>query len=122
MAGDGSRYISASGQGRVNFLPYTMAEGRNRSLAEAYGGRDGLAAHPPGAANIPHRPASSAPGAGYYVEVADPCHEAGPAEACAFLREQENALVARTRSASPDLKIELAREQARLRDQLRGCR
>ena len=118
-AGDGSRYVSASGQGRVNWVPYTVANDYNRSLAEVYGGRDGLATHAPGAANIPHRPAAEVPGAGYYVQVADPCHQASPAEACGFLREQLKGVDVRLRQDHKDGNAQS--ERAGLLDQLRGC-
>lgn len=118
-AGDGSRYLGANGVGRVNWVPYTVASDYNRSLAEVYGGRDGLASRGPGAANIPHRPASSVAGAGYYVQVSDPCHQATPQEACAFLREQLDGVDARLRQRRDDADAQA--ERTGLRDQMRGC-
>lgn len=117
-AGDGSRYVSDTGAGRVNWVPYTMAAGQ--SLAEAYGGRDGLASHPSNV--VPHRPLSTAPGAGTYVEVVDPCHHAAPAEACAYLRGQLGDLDGRLRRAFSDTEAQLKQERERVVDQLRGCR
>jgi len=117
-AGDGSRYVSETGAGRVNWVPYSMVSGQ--SLAEAYGGPDGLASHP--ANVIPHRPVSAAPGAGTYVEVVDPCHHAAPAEACAYLRGQLDDLDGKLRRAFSDTEAQLKRERAGVVEQLRGCR
>lgn len=119
-AGDGSRYISETGAGRVNWVPYSMVDGHNQSLAQAYGGPDGLASHPSNV--IPHRPASAAPGAGTYVQVVDPCHRAAPAEACAYLRGQLDDLDGKLRRAFSDTEAQLKRERAGVGEQLRGCR
>ena len=119
-AGDGSRYVSDTGQGHVNWVPYTVVDGHNQSLAEAYGGRDGLASHPSNV--IPHRPASAAPGAALYVQVVDPCHHAAPAEACAYLRGQLDELDGKLRRAFSDAEARLKQDRARVVEQLRGCR
>lgn len=121
-AGDGSHYRSASGVGRSNWVPYTMVDGRNRSLAEAYGGRDGLASHGSDAASIPHRPAAPGSAAGYYVEVTDPCHLAAPAEACAWLQDGIAALDRRLRTVSGDAAATLREERDRLVAEAQGCR
>lgn len=119
-AGDGSQYVNDSGVGRVNWVPYTMVDGHNQSLAEAYGGRNGLASHPSNV--VPHRPLSAAPGAGTYVQVVDRCHFAAPAEACAYLRGQLGDLDGKLRRAFSDTEAQLKRERAGVVDQLRGCR
>jgi len=119
-AGDGSQYVNDSGVGRINWVPYTMVDGHNQSLAEAYGGRDGLDSHPSNV--VPHRPLDAAPGAGTYVEVVDPCHFAAPAEACAYLRGQLGDLDGKLRRAFSDTEAQLKQERARVVDQLRGCR
>jgi len=119
-ANDGSSYVSDSGAGRVNWVPYSMVDGHDQSLAQAYGGRDGLASHPSNV--IPHRPASAAPGAGTYVEVVDPCHRAAPAEACAYLRGQLDELDGKLRRAFSDTEAQLKRQRAGVVEQLRGCR
>ena len=119
-ANDGSRYVSDTGAGRVNWVPYSMVDGHDQSLAEAYGGRDGLASHPSNV--IPHRPASAAPGAGTYVEVVDPCHHAAPAEACAYLRGRLDDLDGQLRRAFSDTEAQLRQDRARVVEQLRGCR
>jgi hypothetical protein len=121
-ARDGSRYRNAGPSGQVHWVPYSMVDDREHSLAEVYGGRDGLASHASDAASIPHRPASAAPGAGYYVEVVDPCHFAAPAEACAYLRGQLGDLDGALRRAFSDTEAQLKQERAQLVEQLRGCR
>ncbi|KAB2899015.1 MAG: hypothetical protein F9K31_08635 [Dokdonella sp.] len=121
-AGDGSQYMSSSGVGRTHWVPYGVLDGRNQSLAEAYGGPSGLASHPSGAAHIPHRPAPPGSAAGHYVEVTDPCHHAGPAEACAWLRGELDALDGRIRRASSDTLATLRRQREALAAQARGCR
>jgi|GEM_PF-1130182 len=120
-ANDGSQYVNSTGQGRVSWVPYSMVDNHNTSLAEAYGGPNGLASHPSGAANIPHRPAGGGAGTGAYVEVVDPCHHAGPREACAYLRGQLDELAGKIRRAFSDTEAQLKQERARVAEQLRGC-
>lgn len=118
---DGSRYQSASGVGLTRWVPYGVIDGHGQSLADAYGGPDGLATHPPGAANIPHHPAAPGSAAGYYVEVTDPCHRAAPAEACAWLRSELDTLDGRIRRAFSDTLPGLRQQRTEIARQLRGC-
>ena len=118
---DGSRYLSEDGIGSRSAVPYGMLAGSGRSLADAYGGKDGIGVSAPGLRPVPSIPAGHMPLAGAYVWIDDECHHAAPGEACAYLREQFDQVSRKLKRAFSDTAPQLRQEQASLRERLRGC-
>ena len=118
---DGSRYLSEDGIGSRSAVPYGMLAGSGLSLADAYGGNNGIGVSAPGLRPIPTIPSAQMPLAGAYVWIDDECHHAGPAEACAWLRGQLDEVGYRLKRAFSDTAPQLRQEQASLRERLRGC-
>ncbi|MBO9662094.1 DUF4124 domain-containing protein [Dokdonella sp.] len=118
---DGSRYLSDSGIGDRYAVPYGMLSGSGRSLAQAYGGRDGIGVSAPGLRTPPTIPADEAPFATNYVQVEDECHHAAPQEACAYLRDELDRLQGKMRRAFSDTEAQLKQQQRELRARQRGC-
>lgn len=118
---DGSRYLSDDGIGSRQAVPFGMLGGSGQSLAEAYGGRNGIGVSAPGLRQIPTLPADQSPLAGAYVWVEDQCRHADPPEACAYLRGQFDDVAQRLKRAFSDTEAQLKQEQSSLRERLRGC-
>jgi hypothetical protein len=118
---DGSRYSSDSGVGDRYAVPYGMLGGSGRSLAQNYGGRDGIGVSAPGLREIPTLPAAEAPLASAYVEVEDECHRASPQEACSYLRAELDGVRDKLKRAFSDTQAGLQRQERQLRERLRGC-
>ncbi len=118
---DGSWYRSEDGIGGNQLVPFGMVAGSGQSLAEAYGGRNGIGVSAPGLREPPVLKPGQAPLAGAYVRVYDECHHAAPAEACAFLRDRLDTIEDRLRRAFSDTETQLRQEQAQLREQMTGC-
>lgn len=118
---DGSRYLSEAGVGSRSAVPYGMLAGSGRSLADAYGGNDGIGVSAPGLRPIPSIPAAQMPLASAYVWVDDECHHAAPREACAYLRDQSDEVARKLKRAFSDTAPQLKQEQVDLRERLRGC-
>lgn len=118
---DGSRYSSESGVGDRYAVPYGMLAGSGRSLAQNYGGRDGIGVSAPGLRKIPTLPAAEAPFATGYVEVEDECHRAAPQEACAYLRAELDGVRDKLKRAFSDTQADLQRQERQLHERLRGC-
>jgi hypothetical protein len=118
---DGSRYLSESGVGSRSAVPYAVLAGSGQSLAQAYGGPNGIGVSAPGLHTPPTIPAAQAPLAGAYVWVEDTCHHAGPREVCAYLREQLDDVEQKLKRAFSDTEGELKNEQAALRARMQGC-
>ncbi len=118
---DGSRYLSDDGIGGRNAVPLGMLGVPERSLAEAYGGRNGIGVSAPGLRAIPQIPFAQAPLAGSYVWIDDECHHAQPAEACAYLRGELATIESRLRRAFSDTAPALKTQAQDLHERLRGC-
>lgn len=118
---DGSWYQSADGIGSTRLVPYGMLAGSGQTLAQAFGGKNGIGVSAPGLREPPTVPFAQAPIAGSYVSVQDQCHQAGPREACAYLRDQLDGVEDKLKRAFSDTEPQLKREQDALRDRLRGC-
>lgn len=118
---DGNRYLSEDGIGARSAVPAGVLSGSGQSLAEAYGGKNGIGVSAPGLRPIPHIPASQSPFGGAYVWVYDECHHADPAEACAYLRNQLDTIEGKLRRAFSDTEAQLKQEQINLRERLHGC-
>jgi hypothetical protein len=118
---DGSVYLSEDGIGGRSAVPLGMLGYPERSLADAYGGPNGIGVSAPGLRPIPHIPAAQAPLAGSYVWIDDACHFARPREACAYLRSELDTLQSKLRRAFSDDEPALKRDENSLRERLHGC-
>lgn len=118
---DGSRYLSEDGVGVRRAVPYAMLGGSGMSLAEAYGGRDGIGVSAPGLRRAPDLPATQNPLAGAYVWVDDQCLRVAPQEACAYLHGELDRVEGQLRRAFSDTEAQLRQEAQTLRERLRGC-
>jgi hypothetical protein len=120
-ATDGSRYISEDGVGRRSAVPFAMVSGNRQTLAQAYGGPNGIGVSAPELQNRPSIPASKDPLGASYVWVVDECHRAGADEACAYLRGELEKVGGKLRRAFSDTEAQLKQEQAALRERMHGC-
>jgi hypothetical protein len=118
---DGSRYISDTGEGGSALVPLGVLGIPNRSLADAYGGRNGIGVSAPGLRTIPHVPAAKVPFGGMDTWIDDECHVAAPREACAYLRGELDEVASKLRRAFSDTEAQLKDQQAQLRERMRGC-
>lgn len=118
---DGSRYISEDGSIGRTAVPFGMVAGSGQSLADAYGGRNGIGVSAPGLRDIPNIPAGEMPLAGAYVWVDDECHRTRPGEACAWLGSRLDEVGKKLKRAFSDTAPQLKQEQAALRERMRGC-
>jgi hypothetical protein len=118
---DGSRYMSETGQGGSALVPLGVMGVPGRSLADAYGGPNGIGVSAPGLRTIPSVPAASVPFGGMDTWVDDVCHRASPREACAYLRQQRDDVISKLRRAFSDTEADLRRQQADIDQRLRGC-
>jgi hypothetical protein len=118
---DGSRYMSDTYQPGSALVPLGVLGVPGRSLADAYGGPNGIGVSAPGLRTIPHEPAASVPFGGTSTWIDDECHAAAPAEACAYLRDSLDDVTSKLRRAFSDTEAQLKQQQADLRQRLRGC-
>jgi len=120
-ATDGSRYISEDGVGRRSSVPVAMVSANRQTLAQAYGGPNGIGVSAPELQNRPTIPAGKDPLGASYVWVVDECHRAAADEACAYLRSELDKVTGKLRRAFSDTEAQLKREQALLRERMGGC-
>lgn len=121
VRGDGTTYMSDSGQGGSMSVPLGVMGIPDRSLADAYSGPNAIGVSAPGLRTIPSVPARSVPFGGMYTQIYDQCHFAQPAEACSFLRAQLDDVGVKLRRAFSDEAPQLEQQQITLRDRMRGC-
>ena len=120
-ATDGSRYISEDGVGRRSAVPFAMVSGNRQTLAQAYGGPNGIGVSAPELQNRPTIPAGKDPLGASYVWVVDECHHAAADEACTYLRSELDKVTGKLRRAFSDTEAQLKQEQADLRERMGGC-
>jgi hypothetical protein len=118
---DGSRYMSDTGQGGSALVPLGVLGIPGRSLADAYGGPNGIGVSAPGLRTIPRVPAGRVPFGGMDTWIDDECHLASPPEACAYLRSALDDVTSKLRRAFSDTEAQLKEQQAQLQQNLRGC-
>ena len=118
---DGSRYSSVDGRGGSTAVPLGMLGFPEQGLAQTYGGKNGAGVSAPGVRPIPQISAAEVPLAGGYIWIDDACHHASAREACAFLRGELDTTQDKLKRAFSDTEAQLKRQQAELRDRLRGC-
>jgi hypothetical protein len=118
---DGTRYLSDDGIGARHAVPYAMLGGAGMSLAEAYGGSNGIGVSAPGLRPVPTLPAAQNPIAGAYVWVEDACRRIRPEDACAYLRGELDEVERKLRRAFSDTEAQLRDQAQALRERMRGC-
>jgi len=118
---DGSRYMSETGQGGSSAVPTSITGVAGQSLADAYGGPNGIGVSAPGLRQIPHKPAASVPFGGTYMWIDDQCHFAQPAEACGYLRSELDKVNAKLPHSFSDEEPQLKQQQSDIRERMRGC-
>ncbi|HKE46544.1 MAG TPA: DUF4124 domain-containing protein [Rhodanobacteraceae bacterium] len=118
---DGTTYISDTGEGGSALVPLGVMGVPGRSLADAYGGRNGIGVSAPGLRQIPHVPAGSTPFGGMSTWIDDECHMASPQEACGYLRNALDDVEYKLRKAFSDTTPELKRQRADIQERMRGC-
>lgn len=115
---DGSRYLSDSGIGATNWVPYEAVQ-PNRDLASTYGGRNGAGVSAPGMSEPPHTTWAHA--GSTYVRVDDECRRAAPDEICAFLQKELDELRGQLRRSFSDTEAALKQRRHDLQERMRGC-
>ena len=118
---DGTRYMSDTGEGGSALVPLGVLGVPGRSLADAYGGSNGIGVSAPGLRTPPRVPAGSTPFGGMSTWVYDECHLASPPEACAYLRSSLDDVTSKLRRAFSDTQAQLKAQQAQIQERLRGC-
>jgi hypothetical protein len=118
---DGTRYMSDTGEGGSALVPLGVLGVPGRSLADAYGGSNGIGVSAPGLRTIPRVPAGSTPFGGMSTWIYDECHLASPPEACAYLRSSLDDVTSKLRRAFSDTQAQLKQQQADLQQRMRGC-
>ena len=113
--------MSDTGEGGSALVPLGVLGVPGRSLADAYGGSNGIGVSAPGLRTIPRVPAGSTPFGGMSTWVYDECHLASPPEACAYLRSALDDVAYKLRRAFSDTQAQLKAEQAQLRQRMSGC-
>jgi hypothetical protein len=118
---DGTHYISDTGQGGSALVPLGVLGVPGRSLADAYGGPNGIGVSAPGLRTIPHQPAASVPFGGTSTWIDDECHHASPREACAYLHKSLDDVRYQLTKAFSDTTPELKRQETDILDRMHGC-
>ncbi|MET0255543.1 MAG: DUF4124 domain-containing protein [Luteibacter sp.] len=119
-ATDGKPYTSANGHPEPYLAPFGVLGAVSGPLTGAYAGPNAAAASAPelnrgkgNVAGIVHN---------NYVWVQDQCRALSPAESCRVLQDDADANQKAIRGAFKSDRAPLDANDARLRDQLRGCR
>ena len=112
---DGTRYLSETGRGEHRAVPLASLGVPQRSLADAYGGRDGIGVSAPGLRQPPVDRSVHGQAGALHVWVEDPCERIRGAALCEFLDDQVVAAERRPRLAFSDT-------QARARNELEAAR
>ena len=118
---DGTRYMSDTGEPGSALVPLGVLGVPGRSLADAYGGPNGIGVSAPGLRTPPRVPAGSTPFGGMSTWVDDECHRAPPHEACAYLRQSLSDVRYKLTKAFSDTTPELKRQEADILKRMHGC-
>ena len=118
---DGSRYLSESGHGEQRLAPLGMLGVPNESLADAYGGPDGIGVSAPGLRVIPTDHSRHGRLGALYTWVEDPCEQASGAQLCDFLDSRVSEAERRLRLAFSDTQDSASRQLESLRRQAEQC-
>lgn len=112
---DGSRYLSDSGHGEQHTVPLGVLGIPRDSLAEAYGGRDGIGVSAPGLRKPPVDHSRHGQIGALHTWVEDPCMKINNAQLCEYLG-------ARIADAERALRLAFSDSQARRRNELEALR
>ncbi len=112
---DGSRYLSDSGHGEQRAVPLGVLGMPRDSLAEAYGGRDGIGISAPGLRKPPVDHSRHGQIGALHTWVEDPCVKINTSQLCEFLG-------ARIADAERALRLAFSDSQAQRRNELEALR
>jgi hypothetical protein len=114
---DGSEYLSDSGRGERRAVPLGMLGIPNDSLADAYGGRNGIGVSAPGLRAVPSDHSHRGRLGALYTWVEDPCVRINARQLCEFLdgriADAEHRLRLAFSDTSAQVRIELESLQRR---------
>ena len=99
---DGSRYLSESGHGEQRLAPLGMLGVPSESLADAYGGHDGIGVSAPGLREVPSDHTRRGRLGALYTWIEDPCEPISGSQLCEFLDSRINDAERRLRLAFSD--------------------
>ena len=119
---DGSRYVSDSGIGNRHAIPLGMMGYPPMSLAEAYGGANGIGVSAPGVRPVPVVPGRRGSAAGLQTWVEDPCARVTGAPLCNFYTSQLEDAQRRLRFAFSDTTKKVQTEINDWRARVASCR
>ena len=118
---DGSRYLSESGHGEQRLTPLGALGVPNESLADAYGGPDGIGVSAPGLRQPPSDHSAGGSLGALHVWVEDPCERISGLQLCSFLDSSIRDAERRLRLAFSDTQESARRELESLRHQAEHC-
>lgn len=118
---DGSRYLSESGHGEQRLASLGMLGVPNESLADAYGGPDGIGVSAPGLREPPSDQSRGGRLGALYTWIEDPCERISGAQLCEFLDSRVSDAERRLRLAFSDTRDSASRELESLRRQAEQC-
>ena len=118
---DGSRYLSDSGRGEQRAVPLGVLGIPRESLAEAYGGRDGIGVSAPGLREAPVDYSRHGQIGTMLAWVEDPCVEINTTQLCDFLGTRIADAERRLRLAFSDSRDQRRHELETLRTRARHC-
>jgi len=94
----------------------------NKSLGDAYGGRNGIGVSAPGVRKIPVDTSAQGSVAGDFIAVQDQCMPASPESVCDYLDQQSEQLRAKLKRAFKDERAALEPQLDEIDQQLdEGC-
>lgn len=118
---DGSRYLSESGHGEQRLAPLGILGVPSESLADAYGGHDGIGISAPGLHERPSDHSSGGRLGALYTWVEDPCERISGLQRCEFLEARIGDAERRLRLAFSDTRESASRDLESLRRQAERC-
>lgn len=118
---DGTRYLSETGNGEQRAVPLASLGVPQDSLAEAYGGHDGIGVSAPGLRQVPVDRSWRGQAGALYVWVEDPCERIRGADLCEFLDSQVVDAERRLRLAFSDTQAQVRNELDAARRRSAGC-
>ena len=118
---DGSHYLSESGRGERHAVPLGVLGIPGQSLADAYGGSNGIGVSAPGLRAVPSDHSRSGRLGALTTWVEDPCMRIDGPTLCAFLAERIADAERRLRLAFSDTRAQVRSELESLRQRAGRC-
>ena len=118
---DGTRYLSETGHGEQRAVPLASLGVPQGSLADAYGGRDGIGVSAPGLRTAPVDRSWRGQAGALYVWVEDPCERIRGAALCEFLDDQVEDAERRLRLAFSDTQSQVRNDLEAARQRAADC-